>query len=665
MIRRLLIANRGEIACRIIATARRMGITAIAIYSEPDRDARHVRMADRAVAVGGDTSASGYLNIKAVLAAAKQSEADAIHPGYGFLSENPDFVDAVVKAGLIFVGPGVEAVRAMGRKDRAKTLMAEAGVPIVPGYHGGDQDEKTLIKEAAAIGYPVMIKARAGGGGKGMRRVDRPDDFVEALAATRREAASGFEDDNVLIEKFVAAPRHIEVQIFADSHGHVVHLYERDCTLQRRHQKVIEEAPAPGMTDEMRNAMTSAAVNAAKAIGYQGAGTVEFIVDGQDGLKPDGFWFMEMNTRLQVEHPVTEMITGFDLVEWQIQVAAGNPLPCRQDDIKISGHAIEARVYAEDPQSGFLPAPGPVHHLHFPDRLRIDHGINDPDEITPFYDPMIAKIIARGDDRPAALASLHAGLLETHILGTKTNLDFLAGLVRHDDVRRMNIDANWIDRHQEAPALVNSNDAFGANMAAFALAACDGVFADNDGARPARPGWRLWGGGTSFITFRQRQETIERRLAFAERAEDSGAVRISGDGDGTTLREIRKESAGVWSFTADGNRCKLTMVAGGGQVSLTCNDRRMLVERRDPLAVTEAAADASVVTAPMTGVITLAAASVGDTVNVGDILMRMEAMKMELSLKAPCSGVIAEVHAAEGATVDGGAVLIQIKPDTP
>ena len=665
MIHRLLIANRGEIACRIIATARRMGITTIAIYSDPDRNARHVRIADRAVAIGGDTSSSSYLNIKAVLAAAKQSEAEAVHPGYGFLSENPDFVDAVVKAGLIFVGPGTEAIRAMGRKDRAKTLMAEAGVPIVPGYHGSDQDEKTLTEEAAAIGYPVMIKARAGGGGKGMRRVDRPDDFAEALAATRREAASAFGDENVLIEKFIAAPRHIEVQIFADSHGHVVHLYERDCTLQRRHQKVIEEAPAPGMTNEMRNAMTSAAVSAAKAIGYQGAGTVEFIVDGQDGLKPDGFWFMEMNTRLQVEHPVTEMITGFDLVEWQIQVAAGNALPCRQDDIKISGHAIEARVYAEDPQSGFLPAPGPVRNLHFPGHLRIDHGINDPDEITPFYDPMIAKIIARGDDRPAALASLHAGLLETHILGTRTNLDFLAGLVRHDDVRRMNIDANWIDRHQDALASVNSNDAFMTHLAAFALAACNGALAGGDGAHFARPGWRLWGGGTSFITFRQRRETVERRLVFAGRTEGGDAVRIFGEGDGIALREVREESAGVWSFTADGNRCKLTMVAGGGQVSLACNDQRMMVERHDPLAVTETVADASVVTAPMTGVITLATASVGDTVNTGDILMRMEAMKMELSLKAPCNGVIAEIHAAEGATVDGGVVLIQITPDTP
>lgn len=664
MIRRLLIANRGEIACRIIATARRMGITTIAIYSNPDRNARHVRLADQSVAIGGDTSASGYLDIKAVLAAAKQSDAEAVHPGYGFLSENPDFVDAVMKAGLIFVGPSAETIRAMGRKDRAKMLMAEAGVPIVPGYHGDDQDEKTLIKESAAIGYPVMIKAHAGGGGKGMRKVDKPDDFTEALAATRREAASSFGDDNVLIEKFIPAPRHIEVQIFADSRGHVVHLYERDCTLQRRHQKVIEEAPAPDMTNEMRNAMTSAAVSAAKAIGYQGAGTVEFIVDGQEGLKSDGFWFMEMNTRLQVEHPVTEMITGFDLVEWQIQVATGNPLPCRQDDIKISGHAIEARVYAEDPESGFLPAPGPIHHAHFPDHLRIDHGINNPDEITPFYDPMIAKIVARGDNRPAALASLHTGLLETHILGTKTNLEFLTGLVRHDDVLRMNIDANWIDRHQDALTAVNSNDAFMTHLAAFALAACNGAFTDDNSARPARPGWRLWGGGGNFVTFRQRHKTIERRLVFAGRTEGEDAVRIFGDGDGITLREIRKESAGVWDFTADGSRCKLTVITGGNQVSLTCNDRRMLVERYDPLAVTETATDASVVTAPMTGVITLATASVGDTVKVGDVLMRMEAMKMELSLKAPCNGVIAEIHASEGTTVSGGAVLIRIKPDT-
>ena len=665
MIRRLLIANRGEIACRIIATAQRMGIATIAIYSDPDRNARHARIADQAVAIGGDTSASSYLNIEAVLIAAKQSGADAIHPGYGFLSENPDFIDAVAQAKLIFVGPSAEAVRAMGKKDNAKALIAEAGVPVVPGYHGKDQDKKTLIREAAAIGYPVMIKACAGGGGKGMRYVEKPDDFAEALAGTRREAASGFGDDNVLIEKFISAPRHIEVQIFADSHGNVVHLYERDCTLQRRHQKVIEEAPAPGMIAEVRDAMTSAAVSAAKAIGYQGAGTVEFIVDGRNGLRPDGFWFMEMNTRLQVEHPVTEMITGFDLVEWQLQVAAGNTLPCRQEDITISGHAIEARVYAEDPQAGFLPAPGPIHRLRFPDHFRIDHGVGSPDEITPFYDPMIAKIVTHGVDRSAALDSLHSGLLATHILGTKTNLDFLARLVRHGDVRSMTIDAGWIDRHRDELTSADSDNGFITHLAAFALAACDGTLATDNGACPVRPGWRLWGSGKSPINFRHQQKIIERRLVFTKHTEGDDAVQILGDGDSMIIREIHEKDAGVWSFATNRIRYELTIVASGDQISLTCDGRRMVIERHDPLAVTATVANASAITAPMTGVITSTTALVGDAVRVGDVLMRMEAMKMELPLKAPCNGVIVGIYAIEGASVDGGTTLIQIDPDMP
>jgi len=420
MIKSILIANRGEIACRIIKTAQDMGIKTVAIASRPDAGARHTKRADHVVMIGGDSAATSYLDQDKVIKAALESGADAIHPGYGFLSENPEFVDAVEKAGLTFIGPTADAIRKMGLKDKAKQLMSAAGVPVVPGYDEADQSDEVLKKAADDIGYPVMIKARAGGGGKGMRRVDDESGFIDALQSTRREAAASFGDDHVLIEKCITAPRHIEVQVFADTHGNIVHLFERDCTLQRRHQKVIEEAPAPGMNEETRQAMTDAAVKAAAAISYRGAGTVEFIVDGSDGLKPDGFWFMEMNTRLQVEHPVTEMITGFDLVRWQILVASGEKLPVQQDEINICGHAVEARVYAEDAAAGFLPAPGKISKAVFPESGRIDHGINDVDMISPFYDPMIAKVITAAPSRDEAMDDLVSALSQTHLMGTVT-----------------------------------------------------------------------------------------------------------------------------------------------------------------------------------------------------------------------------------------------------
>ena len=443
---KLLIANRGEIACRVIRTAKRMGVKTVAVFSDADRHALHVELADEAVQIGASAPTESYLNTDRIIAAAQAAAAQAIHPGYGFLSENPDFVEAVEKAGLVFVGPSASAIRSMGLKDAAKRLMEQAGVPVVPGYHGEAQEVVVLAAKASEIGYPVLIKARAGGGGKGMRKVDDAKDFKDALAAAKREAKSAFGDDKVLVEKFIASPRHIEVQVFGDSHGNVVHLFERDCSLQRRHQKVIEEAPAPGMTEEVRAAMTEAAVRAAQAIDYAGAGTIEFIADGSGPLRPDGFWFMEMNTRLQVEHPVTESITGQDLVEWQLRVAAGETLPVLQDDLSISGHAFEARLYAEDPANGFLPATGTLHHLSFSEDARNDAGVRSGDAITPFYDPMIAKVITHGETRQEALGRLAVALKQTHVAGTVTNASFLAALAEHQDFAQGKVDTGLIDR---------------------------------------------------------------------------------------------------------------------------------------------------------------------------------------------------------------------------
>uniref|UniRef100_UPI0023A898E8 acetyl-CoA carboxylase biotin carboxylase subunit n=1 Tax=Thioclava electrotropha TaxID=1549850 RepID=UPI0023A898E8 len=421
MFSKILIANRGEIACRVIETARKLSVATVAVYSEADVEARHVAMADEAVAIGGPAPKDSYLRGDAIIDAAKQTGAQAIHPGYGFLSENPDFVDAVEAAGLVFIGPSAKAIRAMGLKDAAKALMEKAGVPVVPGYHGDNQDPEHLAGAADTIGYPVLIKAVAGGGGKGMRLVEAPSEFADALASAQGEAQTAFGNPAVLIEKFIGSPRHIEVQVFGDG-ADAVHLFERDCSLQRRHQKVIEEAPAPGMTPEMRDAMGQAATRAAEAIGYKGAGTVEFIVDGSDGLRPDRFWFMEMNTRLQVEHPVTEAITGVDLVEWQLRVASGEPLPCAQDDLTITGHAFEARLYAEDVPAGFLPATGTLSHLRFADGCRADTGVRTGDTISPWYDPMIAKVITHGPTRATALGQLARALEETEVAGTVTNL---------------------------------------------------------------------------------------------------------------------------------------------------------------------------------------------------------------------------------------------------
>src|ERR1700743_1524254 len=448
MFKSLLIANRGEIAVRVIRTARRMALLPIAVYSDADAAALHVQTADEAVRIGPAPVSESYLKADVILAAAKQTGAGAVHPGYGFLSENAEFAEACAAAGIVFVGPPASAIRAMGLKDRAKALMSKAGVAVVPGYLGDDQSSDHLAKEAGKIGYPVLIKAVAGGGGKGMRKVDDAQGFAAALEGGQRESQSSFGDDRVLIEKYVTRPRHIEMQVFADSHGNAVHLFERDGSLQRRHQKVIEEATAPGMPEAMRKAMGEAAVKAAKAVGYVGAGTIEFIADASDGLHADRFWFMEMNTRLQVEHPVTEAITGFDLVEWQLRVASGEKLAASQDEIHAKGHAVEARLYAEDPQKGFLPSIGKLERLHLPGGVRGDTGVRQGDSVSPFYDPMIAKVIAHAPSREAAIAKLADALSSAQIAGVRTNNAFLIRCLRSADFITGNIDTGFIGRHE-------------------------------------------------------------------------------------------------------------------------------------------------------------------------------------------------------------------------
>lgn len=641
MFTKLLIANRGEIACRVIATARRMGIATVAVYSDADRTALHVRQADEAVRIGPPAAAESYLDSARIIDAAKATGAEAIHPGYGFLSENPQFVEAVEAAGLIFIGPSAEAIRAMGLKDEAKRLMEKAGVPVVPGYYGEAQELVVLAGKANDIGYPVLIKARAGGGGKGMRLVEHADDFREALAACRREAKAAFGDDRVLIEKYIEHPRHIEVQVFGDAKGNVVHLFERDCSLQRRHQKVIEEAPAPGMSDAVRAAMTEAAVKAAKAIGYRGAGTVEFIVDGSDGLRADGFWFMEMNTRLQVEHPVTECVTGVDLVEWQIRMAAGEALPLDQSQIALNGHAFEARLYAEDPARDFLPATGRLHHLEFGAGdgagLRVDTGVEQGDSVSPHYDPMIAKLIAHGPDRDAALSRLGDALRGTRIAGVTTNLDFLARLAAHAGFAAGAVDTGLIARDREALAVTEEptrND-----IALAVLTACDPV------SRAGTDPWDTLGGYTHFhpltrhITIGRDGTAID--AAVTLRADGKADVTI---GDATVTLSLDGHGAAE-------------AVAWPGHVTVFRKGSAFTFTVRDPFAEAEAAADGDSLRAPMPGLVKLVRAAKGDSVTKGQPLLVLEAMKMEHTIAAPHDGVI-DAIAAQGEQVTDGTVLV-------
>ena len=645
MFDRILIANRGEIAVRVIRTARAMGVGTVAVYSDADRDALHVTLADTAVAIGGAAPAESYLRGDRIIEAALATGAQAVHPGYGFLSENPGFVEAVEAAGLTFIGPSAKAIRAMGLKDAAKALMAEAGVPVVPGYHGQDQDPGHLEVEAAQIGYPVLIKAVAGGGGKGMRKVTEPARFVEALESAKTEALGAFGNDAVLIEKFVEKPRHIEVQVFGDGEK-AVHLFERDCSLQRRHQKVIEEAPAPGMTARMRAAMGEAAVRAAEAIGYAGAGTVEFIVDGSKGLRPDGFWFMEMNTRLQVEHPVTEAVTGIDLVEWQLRVAAGEPLPARQEDLTLTGHAVEARLYAEDVPKGFLPATGTLTHLRFPEGARADTGVRQGDRITPHYDPMIAKIISHGATREVALTRLAAALAGTEVAGSTTNLAFLRRLVGQEQFVAGDVDTGLIERHVDAlcPDPVPCTHS-------RALAAL-GALALHEASAPLT-GFALW-------------EPLGWEAQLTHGAEEIAArVTVEGPGRyrvavGDAVHGVHRQGEAWW---VDGQKTAARVVRHAAGVSVFWGNGYHF-DVPDPLdRGGEAGPGGNVVEAPMPGLVRSVAVQAGEAVTEGQRLAVLEAMKMEHVLTARRDGVVAEVLAIEGAQVEAGAALIRLEEE--
>ncbi|MBR9819480.1 MAG: ATP-grasp domain-containing protein [Rhodobacteraceae bacterium] len=639
---KILVANRGEIACRIIASARAMGISTVAVCSDADRQARHVAMADEVVCLGGAAPADSYLRIDRIVAAAQATGAQAVHPGYGFLSENPDFVEALDAAGITFIGPSARAIRAMGLKGAAKALMEEAGVPVVPGYHGDTQDPDHLAAEAGRIGYPVLLKAVAGGGGKGMRRVDRPGEFASALGAAQAEAQGAFGNPAMLVEKLIRDPRHVEVQVFGDG-TRAVHLYERDCSLQRRHQKVIEEAPAPDIPPETRAAMTEAACRAAEAIGYRGAGTVEFIADGSDGLRPDGFWFMEMNTRLQVEHPVTEAVTGLDLVEWQIRLAAGEGLPLQQDQIGLSGHAVEARLYAEDAAAGFLPATGRLERLAFPEGIRVDTGVGQGDEISPHYDPMIAKLIAHGPTREIAFQRLLAGLRQVQLAGCTTNLGFLQALLADPQVRAGQLDTGLIER--EAARLCAPAGVTGADMAWAALIALGLA-----GAPEAQRGFTLWTPLRQTVRLRAGEDE---GLAVVELlSPHSHRVHLGGQSHDLHWRGawwIGETRAPAWHLGED----RITLFDGA--------PRSIAIQRPGADAADGPGGD--VILAPMPGLLRALRANPGDRVAAGQPLAILEAMKMEHALSAPRDGVIAEILLSEGSQVEAGAALIRLEAE--
>ena len=644
MITSLLIANRGEIACRIIRTARTLGIRTIAVYSEADRHALFVRMADQAVCIGPAPAAESYLCGDKIIAAAQATGAQAIHPGYGFLSENADFADAVQAAGLIFVGPPASAIRAMGLKDAAKALVEKAGVPVVPGYHGARQEADFLESEAGRIGYPVLIKAVAGGGGKGMRRAERREDFAAALASAQREGQSAFGDPRVLIERYITAPRHIEIQIFADQQGHVVHLFERDCSLQRRHQKVIEEAPAPGMTEAMREAMGRAAVEAARAVGYVGAGTIEFIVDSANGLQTNGFFFMEMNTRLQVEHPVTEAITGLDLVALQLRVAAGESLPFTQQDVLMCGHAVEARLYAEDPERGFLPSTGTLQALILPqgEGIRVDTGVEEGDMVSPFYDPMIAKLIAYGPTRAIALERLAHALDVTRIAGPRCNARFLAALCRSPDFMREQFDTGYIEHHLEALGAVVQPMDRGA-VAAGLNALLHGRMGTESGSNDpwaAQSGFQLAGPRRLTRLIKVDQEILSVTLVW--------------DAQGFHVEDAHGPLQTAHSSS-------LTLRVDGGLAYCVCRGRQTIVSLVDPVQGREEGGTSDGrMRAPMHGKLIALTVAQGERVVKGQRVAVIEAMKMEHALHAPYDGVVDGVHAQVSQQVSEGALLIEI-----
>jgi 3-methylcrotonyl-CoA carboxylase alpha subunit len=675
MFKKILIANRGEIACRVAATARRMGVRTVAVYSDADASAKHVAACDEAVHIGGSAPKDSYLQWQRILDAAQATGAQAIHPGYGFLSENEAFANACAEAGLVFIGPPASAILAMGLKAESKQLMEKAGVPLVPGYHGSDQDPALLQHEANRIGYPVLIKASAGGGGKGMRAVDKAEDFEAALASCQREARNSFGSDAVLIEKYVQRPRHIEIQVFADTHGNCVYLFERDCSVQRRHQKVLEEAPAPGMTPELRQQMGLAAVAAAQAVHYVGAGTVEFIVE----QPPEGgmrFFFMEMNTRLQVEHPVTEAITGLDLVEWQLRVASGEPLPLRQDQLRIHGHAIEARICAETPDNQFLPATGRLDVYRLPacteflapqagegaapQPVRVDSGVREGDTISPFYDSMVAKLIVHGRTREEALARMDAALAQTCIVGLSTNVQFLRHVVDSPSFAQAELDTALIPR--EAAVLFNQDRVGGSLAVAAAVAQTLVAERAQEGRDPfsRRDGWRAHGLTQRRFDFDYRGQALQAQLTYAH---DGGLHLAFGETAGVLAFDTLACDTGTrLDLRFQGQRQTVQTWQRDEVVHIFCQLGATQITEIDALAhAGEAAADVGRLTAPMPGKVLSFAVKAGDAVKKGQPLAVMEAMKMEHTIAAPADGTVAELLYAPGDQVAEGAELLKIQ----
>ncbi|HTN29174.1 MAG TPA: acetyl/propionyl/methylcrotonyl-CoA carboxylase subunit alpha [Burkholderiales bacterium] len=667
MFRKILIANRGEIACRVAKTARRMGIGVAAVYSDADANARHVSFADEAFRIGPAPPSESYLKGDAILEVARRCGAEAIHPGYGFLSENEDFAAACAKAAIVFIGPPAAAIAAMGDKARAKALMAKAGVPIVPGYHGEKQDAATLALEARRVGFPVLVKASAGGGGKGMRIVRASGEFERALEGAQREARSSFGDDRVLLERYLERPRHIEVQVFGDAHGNVLHVFERDCSVQRRHQKVLEEAPAPAMTDKRRKEIGAAAVAAAKTVGYVGAGTVEFIVSAEGE-----FFFMEMNTRLQVEHPVTEMVTGLDLVEWQLRVAAGEPLPLRQEELAIRGHAIEARIYAENPDKGFLPSTGALKHLRTPPAaefdthlpVRVDSGVREGDSITPYYDPMIAKLVCWGESREIALARMSAALGEFEVVGPATNIEFLGRAVRSRAFTSADLDTGLIER--ERAALFPQKQ--GLSDEVVAAAACAELFAEEDAALahaqasgdPYSPwhrvdGWRLNQGSHHRFAFSNGDAKCEADVEFGARGY---GLRI---GERTYALQAERREDGRMQLQLDARTYAARAVRDADDWHVFCGGACYRLRLEDELQGLDLEAGGASLAAPMPGKVIRVLTEAGAKVTKGDALVILEAMKMEHTIAAPRDGVIAEIFFRAGDQVNEGAELLKLE----
>ncbi|MCW5655102.1 biotin carboxylase N-terminal domain-containing protein [Hydrogenophaga sp.] len=670
MFSKILIANRGEIACRVAATARRMGVKTVAVYSDADARAKHVAACDEAVHIGGSAPKDSYLQWERIIAAAQATGAQAIHPGYGFLSENEAFADACAKAGLVFIGPPSSAIEAMGLKAESKRLMETAGVPLVPGYHGADQDPALLQREADRIGYPALIKASAGGGGKGMRVVEKSEDFAAALASCQREARNSFGSDAVLIEKYVQRPRHIEIQVFGDAHGECVYLFERDCSVQRRHQKVLEEAPAPGMTPELRARMGQAAVAAAKAVNYVGAGTVEFIVEqpqGYDHPEAMRFYFMEMNTRLQVEHPVTEAITGLDLVEWQLRVASGEPLPLRQEELRIQGHAIEARICAETPDNNFLPATGTLAIYRKPactsferGTVRVDDGVREGDTISPFYDSMVAKLIVHGATRAEALARLDAALAETRIVGLSTNVQFLRHVAHSRAFAQAQLDTALIPR--EAAALFHQ-DKVGLPLAVAAAVAQTLVGERaSETADPfsRRDGWRSHGLTVRRFDFEYLGHAQQAQLTYLH---DGALLLAVGDVQSPLVFDALPADSGTrMDLRFAGQRQTVQTWQTQETVHVFCALGATQIVEIDALAhAGEAAAEGGRLTAPMPGKVVSFAVKAGDAVRKGQALAVMEAMKMEHTIAAPADGTVAELLYAPGDQVAEGAELLKLQ----